>query len=53
VSVPAPGILALFTVVSEPVSTVAAVLGPIVLATLVLFAASKFVRRLEISYVAE
>ena len=53
VSVPAPGILALFTVVSEPVSTLAAVLGPIVLATLVLFAASKFVRRLEISYVAE
>ena len=53
VSVPAPGVLALFTVVSEPVSTVAAILGPIVLATLVLFAASKFVRRLEISYVAE
>jgi len=53
VSVPAPGILAVFTVVSEPVSTLAAVLGPIVLATLVLFAASKFVRRLEISYVAE
>ena len=53
VSVPAPGILAVFTVVSEPVSTPAAVLGPIVLATLVLFAASKFVRRLEISYVAE
>jgi len=53
VSVPAPGLLALFTVVSEPVSTLAAVLGPIVLATLVLFAASKFVRRLEISYVAE
>lgn len=53
VSIPADGLLALFTVVSEPVSTVAAVLGPIVLAVLVLLLACKFVRRLEISYVAE
>lgn len=53
VSIPADGLMALFTVVSEPVSTVAAVLGPIVLAVLVLGLACKFVRRLEISYVAE
>ena len=53
VSIPADGLLALFTVVSEPVSTVAAILGPIVLAVLVLLLACKFVRRLEISYVAE
>ena len=53
VSIPADGLMALFTVVSEPVSTVAAVLGPIVLAALVLGLACKFVRRLEISYVAE
>jgi ABC-type transport system involved in multi-copper enzyme maturation permease subunit len=53
VSIPAQGLMALFTVVSEPVSTLAAILGPIVLATLVLLLAAKFVRRLEISYVAE
>ena len=53
VSIPADGLLALFTVVSEPVSTAAAILGPIVLAVLVLLLACKFVRRLEISYVAE
>ena len=53
ISVSAPGIMALFTVVSEPVGTFAAVLGPIVLATLVLLLACKLVRRLEISYVAE
>jgi ABC-type transport system involved in multi-copper enzyme maturation permease subunit len=53
VSIPAQGLMALFTVVSEPVSTFAAILGPIVLATLVLLLAAKFVRRLEISYVAE
>lgn len=53
VSIPAPGLMALFTVVSEPVSTFAAVLGPIVLAALVLLLACKLVRRLEISYVAE
>ena len=53
VSIPADGLMALFTVVSEPVSTFAAILGPIVLATLVLLLAAKFVRRLEISYVAE
>ena len=53
VSIPAQGLMALFTVVSEPVSTFAAILGPIVLAALVLLLACKFVRRLEISYVAE
>jgi ABC-type transport system involved in multi-copper enzyme maturation permease subunit len=53
VSVSPPGFLALFTVVSEPVSTLAAILGPLVLATFVLLLASKLVRRLEISYVAE
>jgi ABC-type transport system involved in multi-copper enzyme maturation permease subunit len=53
VSIPAQGLMALFTVVSEPVSTLAAILGPFVLATLVLLLAAKFVRRLEISYVAE
>jgi ABC-type transport system involved in multi-copper enzyme maturation permease subunit len=53
VSIPAQGLMALFTVVSEPVSTFAAILGPIVLAVLVLLLACKFVRRLEISYVAE
>jgi len=53
VSIPADGLMALFTVVSEPVSTFAAILGPIVLASLVLLLAAKFVRRLEISYVAE
>lgn len=53
VSIPAEGLMALFTVVSEPVGTVAAILGPLVLATLVLLLACKFVRRLEISYVAE
>jgi hypothetical protein len=53
VSVPAPGVMALFTVVSEPVSTMTAILGPIILAVLVLVLAFKLVRRLEISYVAE
>jgi len=53
VSVPAPGVMALFTVVSEPVSTITAVLGPIILAALVLVLAFKLVKRLEISYVAE
>jgi ABC-type transport system involved in multi-copper enzyme maturation permease subunit len=53
VSISARGLMALFTVVSEPVSTVAAILGPIVLAALVLLLACKFVHRLEISYVAE
>jgi ABC-type transport system involved in multi-copper enzyme maturation permease subunit len=53
VSIPADGLLALFTVVSEPVSTFAAILGPIVLAALVLLLACKFVRRFEISYAAE
>jgi ABC-type transport system involved in multi-copper enzyme maturation permease subunit len=53
VSIPADGLMALFTVVSEPVSTVAAILGPIVLAALVLVIACKLVTRLEISYVAE
>jgi hypothetical protein len=53
VSVPASGLMALFTVVSEPVSTFTAILGPIVLAGLVLVLAFKLVRRLEISYVAE
>jgi ABC-type transport system involved in multi-copper enzyme maturation permease subunit len=53
VSIPAQGLMALFTVVSEPVSTVAAILGPIILAALVLLLACKFVHRLEISYVAE
>src|SRR5437868_1231165 len=48
VSIPAQGLMSLFTVVSEPVSTLAAVLGPIILATLVLLLACKFVRRLEI-----
>jgi len=53
VSIPADGLLALFTVVSEPVSTFAAILGPIVLAALVLVLACKFVRRFQISYAAE
>ena len=53
VSVPAEGLLALFTVVSEPVSTFAAVIGPLVLAAAVLVLACKLVHRLEISYVAE
>ncbi|HJW99387.1 MAG TPA: hypothetical protein VJ453_04475 [Terriglobales bacterium] len=53
VTIPGEGFLALFTVVTEPVSTLSAILGPIVLATLVLLLACKFVRRLEISYVAE
>ena len=53
VSIPADGLLALFTVVSEPVSTFAAILGPIVLATLVLVLACKLVRRFQISYAAE
>lgn len=53
VSIPAEGLMALFTVVSEPVSIAAAILGPIVLAALVLALACKLVRRLEISYVAE
>lgn len=53
VSIPARGIMALFTVVSEPVSTLAAILGPIVLAALVLLLAAKLVRRLEISYAAD
>ena len=53
VSIPADGLLALFTVVSEPVSTFAAILGPIVLAAVVLVLACKFVRRFQISYAAE
>ena len=53
VAIPGEGLLALFTVVSEPVSTLAAILGPVLLAVLVLLLACKFVRRLEISYVAE
>jgi hypothetical protein len=53
ITIPAPGLLGLFTVVSEPVSTITAILGPIVLAGLVLVLACKLVRRLEISYVAE
>jgi len=53
VSIPGEGLLALFTVVSQPVSTVAAILGPIVLAAFVLLLACKLVRKLEISYVAE
>ena len=53
VSVPAEGLMALFTVVSKPVGTFAAILGPVILASFVLLLASKFVRRLEISYVAE
>ena len=53
VSVPAPGLMALFTVVSEPVSTITAILGPIILSAVVLVLACKLVRRLEISYVAE
>jgi len=53
VSIPGEGLLALFTVVSQPVGTVAAILGPIVLAAFVLLLACKLVRKLEISYVAE
>ena len=53
VSIPADGFLALFTVVSEPVGTFAAILGPIVLAALVLVLACKLVRRFQISYAAE
>lgn len=53
ITIPAPGLLGLFTVVSEPVSTITAILGPLVLAVLVLMLACKLVRRLEISYVAE
>ncbi|HVH87031.1 MAG TPA: hypothetical protein VM912_09915 [Terriglobales bacterium] len=53
VSIPVDGLMTLFTVVSEPVSTFAAILGPIVLATFVLLLACKLVRRFEISYVAE
>ena len=53
VSIPGEGLLALFTVVSQPVGTVAAILGPIILAAFVLLLAFKLVRRLEISYVAE
>ncbi|HET9743953.1 MAG TPA: hypothetical protein VFQ00_14485 [Terriglobales bacterium] len=54
VAIPAEdGILKLFTVVSEPVSTFAAALGPLVLGAVILFLACKFARRLEISYVAE
>ena len=53
VSIPGEGLLALFTVVSQPVGTVAAIVGPIILAAFVLLLAFKLVRRLEISYVAE
>ena len=53
VSIPVDGLMRLFTVVSEPVSTFAAILGPIILAALVLAMACKLVRRFEISYVAE
>ena len=53
VSIPGEGLLALFTVVSQPVGTVAAILGPIILAAIVLLLAFKLVRKLEISYVAE
>ena len=53
VSIPGEGLLALFTVVSQPVGTVAAILGPIILAAFVLLLAFKLVRRLEISHVAE
>jgi ABC-type transport system involved in multi-copper enzyme maturation permease subunit len=53
VSVPAQGLMSLFTVVSEPVSTFAAILGPLVLAALVLLVASNLVQKLEISYVAD
>src|SRR5690242_20218937 len=53
VSIPLDGLMALFTVVSEPVSTFAAILGPVVLASLVLALACKLVRRFEISYAAE
>ncbi len=53
VSIPASGLMALFTVVSEPVSTFTAIFGPIVLAALILVLAFRLVRRLEISYVAE
>jgi ABC-type transport system involved in multi-copper enzyme maturation permease subunit len=53
VAIPADGILALFTVVSEPVSTFAAVLGPIVLAIVVLFFATRIARKLEISYATD
>jgi hypothetical protein len=47
------GVMALFTVVAEPVSTFAAILGPLVLAAAILFLASKLVRRLEISYATD
>jgi len=53
VSIPGEGLLALFTVVSQPVGAVAAIFGPLILAAFVLLLAFKLVRRLEISYVAD
>ena len=53
VSIPGESLLALFTVVSQPVGTVAAILVHMILAACVLLLAFKLVRRLEISYVAE
>ncbi len=53
VDVPAQGVLALLTVVTEPVPHWLAVLGIVVLATAVLVFACYRVRRLEISYTTD
>ncbi|HEX7962474.1 MAG TPA: hypothetical protein VF493_21350 [Terriglobales bacterium] len=53
VSIPPDGVMALFTVVSNPVSPWIAVPGLLTLCLLVLALACIKVRKLEISYVAE
>ncbi len=53
VSIPSAGLMALFTVVAEPVSAWIAVPGLLCLATAVLVFACFYIRRTEISYLAD
>lgn len=53
VSIPSTGLMALFTVVAEPVSPWAAVPGLLCLSTAILVFACFYIRRTEISYLAD
>ncbi|HZU29707.1 MAG TPA: hypothetical protein VFB79_01245 [Candidatus Angelobacter sp.] len=53
VSVPPDGLMALFTVVAEPVAPWLAVLGLICLSVAILFLARFLIRKMEISYLAD
>lgn len=53
VTIPAEGLLALFTVIAEPVAPWVAVLGLLCLSALVLLFACRQIRRTEISYLAD